>query len=171
MHMNPVAQSPSPPQVVRQAAAPQANGAQLVGGWTHAPLPLQLPTGVNVWPLHAAAPQLVVTGALRQAPLPSHTPMKPQGGLAAQPPCGSISSGGTGLHMPAMPAMLHERQLPHVLAAQQTPSTQLPLSHWLFAAHSWPRRLRPQAPALHTLPGEQSPSPPQAELHVVPLHA
>jgi len=129
MQVNPVAQSPSPPQVVRQAAAPQANGAQLAGGWTHAPLPLQLPTGVNVWPLHEAVPQLVVTGALRQAPLPSHTPLQPQGGLGAQPPCGSISSAGTGLHMPAMPAMLHDRQLPQVFAEQQTPSTQLPLSH------------------------------------------
>jgi hypothetical protein len=121
---NPVAQSLSPLQDVRQAAGPQANGAQLAGGWTHAPLPLQLPTGVNVWPLHEAAPQLVVAGAFRQAPLPSQRPVKPQGGLAGQPPCGSIASAGTGLHVPARPATLHDRQLPHVSEAQQTPSTQ-----------------------------------------------
>ena len=172
MQVKPAAQSPSPAQVVRQAApAPQANGAQPVGGCTHAPAPLQLPTGVSVDPLHEAVPQLVVVGPLRQAPLPSHLPLNPHGGFGVQPPCGSISSAPTGLHIPAMPATLHDWQLPHAADAQQTPSTQLPLSHSLAPAHSWPRRFSPQEPALQTWPGAQSLSPPQAALQVVPLHA
>jgi hypothetical protein len=109
--------------------APHAYGAQLAGGCTHVPAPLQLPTGVNIDPLHEAVPQLVVEGAFRQLPLPSQRPVNPQGGLAVQPPWGSISSAMTGLHMPAMPATLHDLQLPQLAAAQQTPSVQLPLSH------------------------------------------
>ena len=171
MQVKPLAQSPSPAQVVRQAAPPQENGAQLTGACTQAPAPLQLPTGVNVDPLHDAVPQLVVGGPLRQAPLPSHRPLNPHGGFGAQPPCGSISSTPTGLHIPAMPATLHDWQLPHTADEQQTPSTQLPLSHSLGPAHSWPRRFNPQEPSLQTLPGAQSPSPPQAALQVVPLQA
>jgi len=171
MQVKPPAQSPSPAQLVRQAAPPQANGAQLIGGCTQAPAPLQLPTGVNVDPLHEAVPQLVVVGPLRQAPLPSHLPLNPQGGFGVQPPCGSIWSAPTGLHIPAMPVTLQDWQLPHTADEQQTPSTQLPLSHSLAAAHSWPRRFNPQEPALQTWPGAQSPSTPQAALQVVPLQA
>jgi hypothetical protein len=132
---------------------------------------LQLPTDVKVDPLHEAAPQLVVVAALRQAPLPSHLPVNPQGGVGVQPPCGSISSLPTGLHIPAMPATLHDWQLPQTADEQQTPSTQWALSHSPAAAHSWPRRFNPQEPALQTLPGAQSASPPQAALQVVPLQA
>jgi len=171
MQVKPAAHSPSPLQVVRQAAAPQAKGAQLIGGCRQAPAPLQLPTGVSVDPLHEAVPQLVVVGPFRQAPLPSHLPLKPQGGFGVQPPWGSISSAPTGLHIPAMPVTLHDWQLPHAADEQQTPSTQLPLSHSLGPAHSWPRRFNPQEPALQTLPGAQSLSLPQAALQVVPLHA
>jgi hypothetical protein len=126
---------------------------------------------VNIDPLHEAAPQLVVAGALRQAPFPSHLPVKPQGGLARQPPCGSISPSGTGWHMPPRPVTLQDWQLPQLSVVQQTPSAQWALSHSVPTVHSWPRRLRPQAPALQTLPGAQSPSPPHAPLQVVPLHA
>jgi hypothetical protein len=126
---------------------------------------------VNIDPLHAAAPQLVVVGAFRHAPLPSHRPSNPQGGAAVQPPCGSMSSAITGRHMPAMPATLHDWQVPQLAVEQQTPSVQLPLSHSLPPAHSWPSRLSPHEPALQTLPGAQSPSAPQAALQVVPLHA
>jgi hypothetical protein len=109
--------------------------------------------------------------AYRQAPLPSHVPVNPQGGVAVQPPCGSMSPAGTGWHMPATPATLHDWQLPQLFDEQQTPSTQLPLSHSAPVAHSWPRRLRPHAPESQTLPGAQSGSPPQAALQVVPLQA
>jgi hypothetical protein len=49
-----------------------------------------LPAFVKVDPLHEAVPQLVVAGAFAQMPLPSQRPVNPQGGLGAQPPCGSI---------------------------------------------------------------------------------
>jgi hypothetical protein len=132
---------------------------------------LQLPTGVDVDPLQEASPQLVAAGSFRQAPLPSHLPVKPQGGLGAQPPCGSMSSAGTKWHVPARPATLHDWQVPQGPVAQQTPSVHWPLSHSLPPAHSWPRRFNPHAPWLQTLPAAQSPSPPQAPLQVVPLHA
>jgi hypothetical protein len=66
---------------------------------------------------------------------------------------------------------LHDWQLPHASVVQQTPSAQWPLSHSLPAEQSWPRLLSPHEPALQTLPGAQSPSPPQAPLQLVPLHA
>jgi hypothetical protein len=60
--------------------------------------------------------------------------------------------------------------VPHAADVQQTPSTQLLLSHSGPDAQIWPRRFLPQDPALHTLPGEQSASDPHAELQVAPLH-
>jgi hypothetical protein len=171
IQVKPAAQSLASPQVVRQVATPQAKGAQLMDGWTQAPAPLQLPAPVNVDPLQVAAPQLAVAAALRQEPLPSHLPLNPQGGFGGQPPCGSMSSATTGLHIPARPATLHDRQLPQLLESQQTPSTQWVLSHSAAAVHSWPRRFKPHEPALQTLPGAQSPSLPQAALQVVPLQA
>jgi hypothetical protein len=122
-------------------------------------------------PLHEAVPQLVVEGALAQLPLPSQRPVNPQGGLGVQPPCGSIASAMIGLHMPAMPATLHDWQFPQLAEAQQTPSVQRPLPHSAPPVHSWPNRLRPQDPPLQTLPGAQSLSAPQAAWQVVPLHA
>jgi hypothetical protein len=41
MQVNPLAQSPSPLQVVRHSSAPQANGAQPMGDWSQEPAPLQ----------------------------------------------------------------------------------------------------------------------------------
>jgi hypothetical protein len=124
-----------------------------------------------VAPVHAATPQLVLVGACRQAPLPSHVPMKPQGAFPVQPPCGSTAPAGTGRQVPSRPVTAHDAQLPQVGAAQQTPSTQLLLSHSLAPLHSCPSRFLPHDPALQVFPGEQSASPPQAALHVVPLHA
>jgi hypothetical protein len=51
---------------------------------------LQCPTGVRVEPLHEVAPQMVLVEAFRHAPAPLQVPLKPQGGLAGQPLCGSI---------------------------------------------------------------------------------
>jgi hypothetical protein len=63
----------------------------------------------------------------------------------------------TGWQFPAFPVRLQTWQLPQLALEQQTPSTQLPLSHSLAAAHNWPRRLRPQAPlASQNLLGAQS---------------
>jgi hypothetical protein len=81
---------------------------QLVGVWTQAPAPSQCPTGVKVEPVQEVAPQLVVVEALRHAPAPLQVPLKPQGGLAVQPLCGSISPSATGLQRPARPGTLHD---------------------------------------------------------------
>jgi hypothetical protein len=98
------------------------------------PAPSQLPTGVDVDPLQDATPQVVPAGVGRQAPVPLHTPFQPQGGAAAQPPCGSIAPAGTGVQLPALPVTLHDVQVPQLVDEQQTPSTQFPTSHSLPAA-------------------------------------
>ena len=73
----------------------------MVGVWTQLPAPLQCPIGVKVEPLQLTDPQLVPLCAFLQAPVPSQVPLKPQGGLAVQPPCGSISPLRTGVQRPA----------------------------------------------------------------------
>ena len=128
-----------------------------------------MPAGVSVAPLHEAAPQAVPADIARQAPAPSQVPLNPQGGVAAQPPCGSIAPAGTGLQRPALPVTLHEAQVPQLADEQQTPSTQLPPSHSLPAAQIWPRRFLPHEPALQTVPATQSASLAHAALHAVPL--
>src|SRR5579863_6484961 len=103
-----------------------------------------------------AVPQLVPTAVYAQWPLPSQVPLFPQLPLAAQPPCGSIAPPATGVQEPALPETLQAWQVGQLGLPQQTPSTQLPLAHSLPAAQIWPGRLRPQVPALQTLPGAQS---------------
>lgn len=138
------------------------------------PLPSQAPTGVSVEPLQVARPQLVPLAARAQAPLPSQVPLVPHCGFCgfvAQPPCGSGLLNATGLQVPALPVRLQTWQLPQLADEQQTPSTQLPLSHSLPAAQSWPSRLSPHAPALQTFPGEQSLLLAQTATHAVPVLA
>ena len=167
---SPDMQSASAAQTVRQAAGPHLYGAHVVVAvWSQLPLPSQCPIAVYVAPLHEATPQLVLVGACRQAPLPSHVPMKPHGVFPVQPPCGSTSPAGTGRHVPARPVTAHDWQLPQLGDEQQTPSTQLLLSQSEGAPHSCPSAFMPHDPALHILPGAQSPSPPQAALQVMPL--
>ena len=124
-------------------------------------------------PLHEALPQLVEAGAYPQAPAPSQVPLKPQGmaGFDAQPPCGSEALGAVGWQEPACPGMLQARQVPQLGAEQHTPSTQLPLAHWVAALQSWPRRSSPHEPLLQTFPGAQSLSAAQTAMQLVPLQA
>jgi hypothetical protein len=168
----PDAQSPSAAQVVRQAAGPHTYGEQLdVTGGAHAPVPVQWERAVYIVPLQEAEPQVVAAGAKLQAPSPSHLPSWPQGGLATQRSCGSAPVAGIGWQLPALPATLQAVQTPQVGAEQQTPSTQLPLSHPSPETQSCPSRLLPQDPAMQKFPAAQSASSPQAELQVEPLHA
>lgn len=160
-------------QVVRQAlvALPQVYTPQLIVGCAQLPTPSQAPIGVSVEPLHIALPQLVPSAPLRQAPLPSQVPSGPQGGVAAaQAPWGSTFPAGSGRHDP-VPLRLQTWHMPQLAAEQQTPSTQLPLPHSLPAAQSWPRRLRPQEPALQKLPEAQSALLLQTETQAVPVAA
>jgi hypothetical protein len=65
---------------------------------------------------------------------------------------------------------LHDVQVPQLAVEQQTPSTQLPLSHSEAAAQIWPRRFFPHEPGVHTLRPTLSASTAQAARQVVPLH-
>jgi hypothetical protein len=117
----------------------------------------------------------VVVGAFLQLPAPSHAPVKPHGGAAAQRPWGSTCEGGTSLQAPSRLETLQAWQVPHAAAPQQTPSTQkLPDRHSSLVAHAWPRRfLSPQRFVLTSqMLGEaQSPSPTHVVLQATPLHA
>ena len=44
----------------------------------------------------------------------------------------------TGLHVPTLPVWLQESQALPQAVLQHTPSTQLPLPHWLAALHTAP---------------------------------
>ena len=129
-------QSATDAHVVLHVFVPQTYGEQLTGLCWQVPAPSQLPAGVAVDPLHDAAPQIVPAGIGRHAPVPSHRPLKPQGGAEGQPPCGSIAPAGTGVQLPALPVTLQDRQVPQLADEQQTPSTQLLLSHSLPAAQN-----------------------------------
>lgn len=135
----------------------------------HVPAPSHAPIGVDVEPLQEAVPQDVPAAIIRQAPVPSQVPLVPQGGAAWQRPWGSAAPAGTGVQAPALPVTLHDRQVAQLGEEQQTPSTQLPLSHSAAAPQIWPRRFLPHEPSLQTLPVEQSPSPVQAARQAVPL--
>jgi hypothetical protein len=67
-----------------------------------------------------AVPQATLALACSQAPAPLQLPVLPQGGLAAQPPCGSTLPEPTLAHVPVE----HVWHRPHDEDAQQTPSTQ-----------------------------------------------
>ena len=120
------------------------------------PAPSQAPIGLLVDPVQLAVPQLVPALLFRQFPAPSQVPLNPQGGFAVQRACGSPLPAGTGWQEPAAPVRLHIWQVPQLGAEQQTPSTQLWLSHSVPAAQIWPSRFSPQEPALHTLGETQS---------------
>jgi len=60
---------------------------------------------------------------------------------------------GEFVHVPSLPAALQESQAPEQALLQHTPSTQLPLVHWLLAEHTAPLDiLGTHAPALQKLP-------------------
>ena len=158
-------------QVVRQAFGPHTYRPQLVDVRAQVPAPSQVPAGVNVLPRQVAVSQLVLVGAYWQAPAPSHRPVSPQGGAAAQRPPVSMSPAGIGWQEPALPATAQERHVPQLAAPQQTPSTQWALSHSASPPHCWPSRLSPQAPPVQTFGGAQSLFVAQAARQVVPLQA
>ena len=82
--------------------------------------------------------ELQVVGQLEAAPLHTYCPH-----------AGSAVPAGEFLHVPTLPARVQvSHELPHALL-QHTPSTQLPLPHWLVAEHTEPLAcLGTHAPAL-----------------------
>ena len=88
------------------------------------------PTTVLPW--QVPAPQDVLSGYLRQPPMPSHRPSRPQVEGSCSGHWLSSAGGmpaGTGAHMPALPGTSHFWQVPLQALLQQTPSTQKPLPH------------------------------------------
>lgn len=69
------------------------------------------------------------TRVLTQTPAPLHcmaarTVPISHARVGLHVPAGSLAPAGTGAHVPALPAIAHELQLPHEPTAQQTPSVQ-----------------------------------------------
>jgi hypothetical protein len=88
---------------------------------------------------HVALEQAVPSAYFWQPPAPSHLPFVPQ--LAwpssAQKADGAAVPAATGAHVP-LPLMLQAWQAGQSDEPQHTPSTQLPLMHWLPAVHARP---------------------------------
>jgi hypothetical protein len=114
---------------------------------------LQNDGGWYVVPEHdAVAPQATEAACCVQLPLPLQTPVLPQAPFGAQRLCGSPLPAPTLVQVPA-PVRLHAWQVAQALVLQQTPSTQLPLTHWLPAPHVPPRaRFAWQLPGADVFP-------------------
>jgi hypothetical protein len=122
-------------------------------------VPLQVRAGVNVDPVQLAATQVVPLAYRRQAPPPSQAPSVPQveAPLSAHWPSGSAPA-GTSVHVPAVPASAHDRQLPVQAVRQQAPCSQNPLAHSAAVVQAVPLPFLPQLPPLQTLGATQSAS-------------
>ena len=89
-------------------------------------------------PLHdIAAPQGSVLGCCWQAPLPLHAPVFPHGPVFGQRPCGSVVPDPTFAHVPS-PFTPQDWQVGQLEEPQQTPSMQLPVTHWSAAPQEVP---------------------------------
>jgi hypothetical protein len=105
--------------------------------WLHVPVPEQCEGGWYVDPLHdVARPQETLLDACWQAP-PTQNEVLPQGGAAAQRPCGSTLLSVTFWQVPEL-STLQAWQTPQLLVEQQAPSTQLPEPHSLPLPHDDP---------------------------------
>jgi hypothetical protein len=123
------------------------------------PVPLQVRAGVNVVPLQLAATHTVPLAYSRQAPPPSQKPSAPQvaAPLSAHCPSGSAPA-ATSVHVPAVPVIPHERQLPVQAVRQQVPCSQKLLEHSPAVVHAAPLGRLPQLPPVQTLGATQSAS-------------
>src|SRR5262245_46367833 len=114
---------------VLQTYDPQSRAAASL----HAPAPEQNDAGWNIDPVHdIARPHGTVVAASWHAPAPLQAPVLPHGGAAVHCPGGAAIPAGISVHVPAaLPGRLHTWQRPQAALPQQTPSTQLPLMHWV----------------------------------------
>ena len=96
------------------------------------PAPEQKEAKVAVPELHDGPLHITVVGCCWQAPLPLQAPVLPQVPPGVQRVCGSVTLLATLAQAPRLPETLQAMQVPQLLLAQQTPSTQKPLPHsWL----------------------------------------
>jgi len=121
------------------------------------PVPLQVRAGVNVDPVQLAATQTVPLAYSRQAPPPSQVPSVPHvdAPLSAHWPSGSWPA-GTSTHVPAVPVIEHDRQLPVQAVRQHEPCSQKPLEHSVVVVQVAPFGFLPQLPPVQTLGATQS---------------
>jgi hypothetical protein len=96
------------------------------------PAPEQNDAKTAVLPLQEGPLHITLVGCCWQAPLPLQAPVLPQVPPGAQRACGSVTLLATLAQEPRLPETLQARQVPQLLLAQQTPSTQKLLPHsWL----------------------------------------
>ena len=147
----PVEQSPSPAQLVRQPVVPlQTYGAQLEVADVSHTLLAHTPGFTSVEELlgHEAGAQVVPSAYFWQPPAPLHLPfvLHDVGPRSVQNVEGAGVPAATGAHAP-VPVTLHAWQAGQLGLPQQTPSTQLPLMHWLPDAQARPLAFSAQFPA------------------------
>jgi hypothetical protein len=132
---------------------------------------------------HDCAWHTVIIGYFSHPPAPLQLPSLPQGNNADVTHWLVVSClpAPMGVHVPAVPASVHETQVPSQAVLQQTPSfEQTPVWHWLVAVHEPPGPLRPQEPepieivqvalGAQTLGAVQFPLQAAAEPHVLGKH-
>ena len=83
---------------------------------------------------------MTVVGCCVHAPPPLQTPVLPHSLFGAQRPCGSPTPEPTFAQVPK-PFRLQAWQVEQLPVLQQTPSTQLPLVHWLPLPQATPSPL------------------------------
>jgi hypothetical protein len=124
----------------------QKYGAHDCVGLTHEPF-AQAPAIVSVAAFagQVADEQGVPSRYFWQSPAPSHLPFVPQveAPWSAQKADGAGVPAATGEHVP-LPERLQAWQGAQLTEPQQTPSTQLPLMHWLPVAQARPLALSAQ---------------------------
>lgn len=98
--------------------------------------------------MHCSPAQVVPGPYLWQLPAPSQVPSVPQDGAcwSVHLPCGSVAAAGLGVQVPSDDASAQLWQAPWQASAQQTPSTQKLLAHWLAPVQACPFDLGPQLP-------------------------
>jgi hypothetical protein len=103
--------------------------------------PWQVPAIVRVEPLagHVAFEQAVPFAYCWQPPAPSQRPLEPQlaAPSSAQKAAGAAVPAGSGVQAP-LPERLQAVQAGQSAEPQHTPSTQLPLMHWVPAVQARP---------------------------------
>jgi hypothetical protein len=144
------------------------------GCWLQVPVPVQVDAGWYVVPVHdTARPQEVLDDPCWQPLAPSHLPVFPQGRAAAHWPAGAAVPAASAVHVPGI-VPLQVWQVPQTAVPQQTPFTQLPLMHWLPAAHALPGGFSAQFLAAAVVPwhvngARQSPSPVHGDVLQAPV--
>jgi hypothetical protein len=171
--LNPVTQSVFAVQRVKQFVVPQTYGLheRSIPG-AQVPAASHRPATRSAPMLHESIPHTVPTAYLRQAPIPSHCPSKPQ--VAAPPsaqwPCRSMPS-GTLRHVPSLPATAHDLQVPVQAAEQQRPWAQMFELHSSLLPQVAPIGFLPQLEFWQLLGATQSASDVHVVRHVLPSGA